>query len=143
MAQTMLTISGRVTQDPKIRYGKNSGDPFCIVSVAVNNDRFDRTQEKWVNTDTTFYELVGFGATGRAMLKPPSGAISGKLIQLNSNWAKTTTKMRAAAVNSRMPWNGSLSTRQRVRCLRFLSLRYLQNMLTISWSLKERRSDSQ
>lgn len=64
MGQTMLTISGRVTQDPKIRHGKTTGAPFCIVSVAVNNDRFDREQEKWVNTDTTFYELVCFGALG-------------------------------------------------------------------------------
>lgn len=64
MGQTMLTISGRVTQEPKIRHGKSTGAPFCIVSVAVNNDRFDREQEKWVNTDTTFYELVCFGALG-------------------------------------------------------------------------------
>jgi single-strand DNA-binding protein len=64
MGQTMLTISGRVTQQPKIRHGKSTGAPFCIVSVAVNNDRFDREQERWVNTDTTFYELVCFGALG-------------------------------------------------------------------------------
>lgn len=64
MAQTMLTISGRVTQEPKIRYGKTTGAPFCVVSVAVNNDRFDKEQEKWVNVDTTFYELICFGGLG-------------------------------------------------------------------------------
>ncbi|WP_131103874.1 single-stranded DNA-binding protein [Ornithinimicrobium sufpigmenti] len=64
MAQTMLTISGRVAQEPKIRHGKTTGAPFCVVSVAVNNDRFDKEQERWVNLDTTFYELVCFGGLG-------------------------------------------------------------------------------
>lgn len=64
MAQTMLTISGRVAQEPRIRYGKTTGAPFCVVSVAVNNDRFDKEQEKWVTLDTTFYELVCFGGLG-------------------------------------------------------------------------------
>lgn len=64
MAQTMLTINGRVTQEPKIRYGKTTGAPFCVVSVAVNNDRFDKEQDRWVNLDTTFYELVCFGGLG-------------------------------------------------------------------------------
>ncbi|WP_192498705.1 single-stranded DNA-binding protein [Ornithinimicrobium pratense] len=64
MAQTMLTISGRVAQEPRIRHGKTTGAPFCVVSVAVNNDRFDKEQEKWVNIDTTFYELICFGGLG-------------------------------------------------------------------------------
>lgn len=101
MAQTMLTVSGRVTQDPKIRYGKTSGEPFCIVSVAVNNDRFDRGQEKWVNTDTTFYELVCFGALGAnavASLKVGDPVVAIGRFKV-SGWATETYRSQTPTIN--------------------------------------------
>ena len=68
MAQTMLTITGRVSQPPKVCHSKTSGAPFGVVSVAVNNQRYDKEKEKWVDTDTTFYDLVCFGSLGANMV---------------------------------------------------------------------------
>lgn len=68
MSQTMLTITGNVTQAPKICYGKKRGEPFAVLKVAVNNQRFDQETQQWLNTDTTFYELICFGAIGASAM---------------------------------------------------------------------------
>lgn len=68
MNQTMLTITGNVTQAPKICYGKKRGEPFAVLKVAVNNQRFDQETQQWLNTDTTFYELICFGAIGASAM---------------------------------------------------------------------------
>lgn len=68
MAQTMLTITGRVAQGPKLCVSKTNGAPFSVVSVAVNNQRYDKDKEVWIDTDTTFYDLVCFGQLGGNVL---------------------------------------------------------------------------
>lgn len=69
MAQTMLTITGRVAQGPKLCVSKANGAPFSVVTVAVNNQRYDKQKEGWVDTDTTFYDLVCFGPLGGNVLR--------------------------------------------------------------------------
>lgn len=69
MAQTMLTITGRVAQAPKLCTGKTNGALFSVVTVAVNNQRYDKEKEAWIDTDTTFYDLVCFGPLGGNVLR--------------------------------------------------------------------------
>lgn len=68
MAHTMLTITGRVAQAPKLCVSKSNGSSFSVLTVAVNNQRYDKEKEVWVDTDTTFYDLVCFGPLGANVL---------------------------------------------------------------------------
>lgn len=69
MAQTMLTITGRVAQAPKLCLSKSNGAPFSVLTVAVNNQRYDKDRDGWIDTDTTFYDLVCFGPLGGNVLR--------------------------------------------------------------------------
>lgn len=61
---TILTIVGNVTKDPQIKIGRADGQPFAIVSVAVNDRNYDRGAGQWLTTGTTYYDLVCFGTLG-------------------------------------------------------------------------------
>lgn len=64
MNRTTVTIAGNITQEPRLCFGKESGQPFAVLRVAVNDNEFDRNDQTWRQTRTTFYELVCFGAIG-------------------------------------------------------------------------------
>ncbi|ANS78547.1 single-strand binding protein [Serinicoccus hydrothermalis] len=68
MNEPTITVSGNVTRDPERRVGKESGNDFAVVPIAVNRRKFDRTQEAWVTSDTTYVDLLAFGPKGATAL---------------------------------------------------------------------------
>ena len=61
MNQLMLTIAGRVVDDPKAIKTK-SGKSMTTVRVAFNPSRFDRKENQWVDGQTIFYSVNTFDA---------------------------------------------------------------------------------
>ncbi|GAA5158889.1 single-stranded DNA-binding protein [Ornithinimicrobium tianjinense] len=58
MVETRMTIAGNLTRDPQLRFGRNSGRPFAVLSVAVNNRRQDKESGQWVTTGTTYFDVL-------------------------------------------------------------------------------------
>lgn len=58
MVESRMTIAGNLTKDPQLRIGRNSGQPFAVLSVAVNNRRQDKESGQWVTTGTTFFDVL-------------------------------------------------------------------------------------
>jgi single-strand DNA-binding protein len=56
-----ITISGNVTADPVLRYGRDSDTTaFLAFTVAVNRSYFDRTKNTRVEQPAVFHEVVAF-----------------------------------------------------------------------------------
>lgn len=64
MSNTYLTIAGNVTAPPELKFGKTSGLPFTRFRVAVNSGRWDKEHGAYVQTHTSFIEVIAFGALG-------------------------------------------------------------------------------
>lgn len=64
MNSTTLTIAGNLTKAPELKFSRKDGQPFAVLSVAVNDSHYDRESEQWLTTDTTYYDLVCFGQIG-------------------------------------------------------------------------------
>ena len=56
------TISGNVTADPVLRYGRtgNTATAFLAFTVAVNHSYFDRARNTRVEQPAVFYDVVAF-----------------------------------------------------------------------------------
>jgi single-strand DNA-binding protein len=59
-----LTLSGNITRDPEVRHRKVDGRPFTVLAVAVNTRRWDGERNQWVETGTTYYDVVCRGSLG-------------------------------------------------------------------------------
>ena len=56
-----ITISGNVTADPVLRYGRDSDTTaFLAFTVAVNRSYFDRARNARVEQPAVFHEVVAF-----------------------------------------------------------------------------------
>jgi single-strand DNA-binding protein len=55
-----VTISGNITADPVLRYGR-TGTGFTSFSVAVNRSYYDRARGARVAQPTVFHQVVAFG----------------------------------------------------------------------------------
>jgi len=56
MNDITLTLVGNVANDVKLRFTKN-GDPVASFRIAAGTRRFDRSEEKWVDGDTHFFDV--------------------------------------------------------------------------------------
>lgn len=56
--ETKVTVTGNVTRTPEVKFRNSDGRPFVVVAVAVNNRRFDADQNKWIETGTTYYDII-------------------------------------------------------------------------------------
>jgi single-strand DNA-binding protein len=61
--EVMLTVVGRITEDPSIRF-VSSGSAVCNFTVAHNSRKFNKQKNEWEDTEATFYRcsLWGHGA---------------------------------------------------------------------------------
>ncbi|GAA1178341.1 hypothetical protein GCM10009584_19900 [Ornithinimicrobium humiphilum] len=68
MVDTRMTITGNLTHDPQLRCSTRTGEPFATIRVAVNNTRFDRASGQWVQTGTTFFDVMCWRSLGANVL---------------------------------------------------------------------------
>lgn len=64
MNETFVTITGNVTADPKLLFGKDSGQPFTVFRLAQNRVRWDRELGQRVQMGTNYVEVVAFRSLG-------------------------------------------------------------------------------
>lgn len=55
----MITIVGNLADDPR-QIPTSTGVPFTTFRVATHGRRFDRAQEKWVDTPASWYNVSAF-----------------------------------------------------------------------------------
>ena len=60
----IVVMVGRLTKDPDLRYGANSGKAVCMFSIAV-----DRPFKREGENNTDFFNCVAFGKTGEFVEK--------------------------------------------------------------------------
>ncbi|MDR0788642.1 MAG: single-stranded DNA-binding protein [Bifidobacteriaceae bacterium] len=60
MNKTQLTIAGNLTKDPFFT-NKEGSKPFCAFTVACNRDVFNKEENKYINLDTTYFEVKAWG----------------------------------------------------------------------------------
>jgi single-strand DNA-binding protein len=58
---TQITIEGNLTAKPEIGYS-DSGTAYVRFSVAVNDRRFDRETNQWIDEGTVYHRVVAFRA---------------------------------------------------------------------------------
>ena len=58
---TTITICGNTTSPAELRFAP-SGKAVTSFNVAVNDRRFDKAKNEWVDGDTTFYPCSAWGA---------------------------------------------------------------------------------
>lgn len=69
MVESRMTITGNLTRDPQLRISSRTGDPFVVLSVAVNNRRFDKPTQQYVTVGTTFFDVMCFRGLGANALR--------------------------------------------------------------------------
>lgn len=57
--ETFLTIRGRLTQDPELRYSQ-SGSAVANFAVAVNASKFDKNTNQWADQPTKFWRCAAW-----------------------------------------------------------------------------------
>lgn len=63
MNDSYVTVHGNLTREPQRKFGKKSGAPFTVFGVAQNHSQ-RRPDGTFVETDTSFYEVIAFRAIG-------------------------------------------------------------------------------
>lgn len=64
MSETFVTITGNVTADPRLLFGKESGQPFVVFRLAQNRVRWDQELGQRIQVGTNYVEVVAFRALG-------------------------------------------------------------------------------
>lgn len=63
-----MTISGNVTREPEVKFRRSDGRPFTVVPIAVNERRYDQQTNQYVQTGTTYYDIICPGTLGGNVL---------------------------------------------------------------------------
>lgn len=93
---TPVTLAGRLTRDPELRYGK-SGKPVATFAVVTSRRVRNAQTGEWSDADTTFWDCVAFG-------------------QLADNIAESAEKGTAVIVTgnaAQEEWEGKDGTKRR------------------------------
>lgn len=64
MNETFVTVAGNLTQDPQLRFGRQSGQPFAVFRLAQNRHRWDKEVGHLIQVGTNFVEVIAFRALG-------------------------------------------------------------------------------
>lgn len=96
---TSVTLRGRLTRDPDIRYG-SSGSPVALFAVVTSRRiKNDKTGE-WEDRDTTFWDCVAFGQLAEnaagSLEKGTAVIVTGSARQ--EEWEKDGQKRRSVKV---------------------------------------------
>jgi single-strand DNA-binding protein len=57
---TKVTLVGRLTRDPDLKYSA-AGKPFTLFAIVTSRRVKDATTGEWSDKDTTFWDCVAFG----------------------------------------------------------------------------------
>lgn len=69
LKEIQVTVSGNVTREPELKHRKTDGRPFTVVAIAVNDRRFDRGTQQWVDEGVTYYDIICGGTLGANVLQ--------------------------------------------------------------------------
>ncbi|MDO5738925.1 MAG: single-stranded DNA-binding protein [Ornithinimicrobium sp.] len=89
-----MAVSGNITRPPELKHRKIDGRPFAVVPIAVNERRFDRDKQQWIELGTTFYDIIcgnGLGANALACLDVGMPVVAYGKFRLHE-WATETGK---------------------------------------------------
>ncbi|CAN5809504.1 hypothetical protein BH24ACT8_BH24ACT8_15140 [soil metagenome] len=64
MNETFVTVAGNLTQDPQLKFGRESGVPFAVFRVAQNRQRWDKEAGQLIQIGTNFVDVIAFRALG-------------------------------------------------------------------------------
>jgi single-strand DNA-binding protein len=64
MSETFVTITGNLTANPRLLFGKESGQPFAVFRLAQNRARWDRERGQRIQVGTNYVEVVAFRTLG-------------------------------------------------------------------------------
>ncbi len=108
-----ITIVGNIAGDPRHTHTP-SGIPITMFRVASSPRRFDRTTEKWVDGETSWYSVSAFRAlalnAAASLQRGERVIVSGRL--RIRNWDKgdrsgTTAEIDAEAIGHDLLWGTS------------------------------------
>lgn len=95
--QTTITVVGNVTDDPDLRFTPD-GTACCVITVAVNPRRFDRTSQQWVDGEPSFHRVTVWRQLGEnvaeSIAKGARVIVTGTLAQ--RHWTTDTGEKRSA-----------------------------------------------
>lgn len=97
-----VTVAGNVTRPPEVKHSRNSGKPFTVVPIAVNDRRFDVERQQWVEEGTTYYDIAcynGMGANALASLSVGMPVIASGRFRLHE-WTSDTAKGMRPRINA-------------------------------------------
>jgi single-strand DNA-binding protein len=81
---TAVTLNGRLTKDPELRYSAN-GKPLARFSVVTSRRVKDPQSGEWGEQDVTFWDVVAFGQLGEnvaeSLVKGSAVLVTGRAAQ--------------------------------------------------------------
>lgn len=84
MPDVNITVCGTATRDPELRYTAG-GRGVASFGVAVNDRYFDKTADKWVDGEASFFNVTAWGALGenaaQSVTKGTRVVVTGKMKQ--------------------------------------------------------------
>jgi single-strand DNA-binding protein len=96
---TPVTLTGRLTADPEITFGK-TGTAIARFSVVTSRRVLDKTSNEWKDEDTSFWNCTAFGALaeniGDSLEKGTAVIVTGRAAQ--ESWEDRTTGAKRTAV---------------------------------------------
>lgn len=105
MSDSLVTVAGRLTDDPVMGYTKNNKDVFATFDVAVNHGCDDRERGQWLETGASFYSVSTFRNLALNVLESLQKAtpvvVQGKLRLTkwqNGDRQGTTARIEASAI---------------------------------------------
>jgi len=98
---TQVTLRGRLTRDPEMRFTAN-GKPLAQFSVVTSRRFKNERSGEWEDRDTTFWDCVAFGQLAEnvteSLVKGAAVIVSGNAAQEEWEDKKTGQKRRSMKV---------------------------------------------
>lgn len=96
---TPVTLTGRLTQDPELKFGKN-GSPIARFTVVTSRRVLDKNTNEWKDEDTSFWNCTAFGALAEnvcdSLSKGVAVLVTGRAAQ--ESWEDKNTGAKRTAI---------------------------------------------
>lgn len=113
-----VTIQGLVATTPR-NIVTQDGLPITTFRLAASQRRFDRAQQRWIESDTNWYTITSFNKlaenVNRSICKGERVILTGKLIIRdwdNGERAGTTVEVECDGIGHDLTWGTSTFIRQ-------------------------------
>lgn len=84
MPDVTITVCGTATRDPELRYTA-SGHGVASFGLAVNDRKFDKAKDQWVDGETSFFNVTAWRTLGenaaQSITKGTRVIVTGKMKQ--------------------------------------------------------------